>query len=204
MPQLSVENSNLESDIITNDGISSAIRGPRIEHFTHQTFTRLLESQVAQTPNNIAVAFEGETLTYTELNGRASQLAHHLRSLGVGRESLVAICIDRSLEMAIGIVGILKSGAAYLPLDPDYPRERLAFMLNDAQPAVIVTTSELVSLLPANDAHIVLLDNDAAAIQSNPHADPAEAPRPNDLAYVIYTSGSTGTPKGAMIEHGSL
>src|SRR2546428_2827676 len=183
MPQLSVENSNLESDNTTDDMISSAIRGPRIEHFTHQTFTRLLESQVAQTPNNIAVAFEGETLTYAELDARANQLARYLRSSGATTEQVVAVCVDRSLEMAIGIIGILKSGAAYLPLDPDYPRERLAFMLNDAQPTVIVTTSELVSLLPPNDSRVVLLDNDATATQKNPHTDPPDAPHPNDLAY---------------------
>src|SRR5437879_1204434 len=196
MPQLSVENSNLESDNTTDDMISSAIRGPRIEHFTHQTFTRLLESQVAQTPNNIAVAFEGDTLTYAELDARATQLARYLRSSGATTEQVVAVCVDRSLEMAIGILGILKSGAAYLPLDPDYPKERLAFMLEDARPSIVLTKSDLAKQLPETRSRIVQLDKDQRVIAQHSTDNPADAPQPGDLAYVIYTSGSTGKPKG--------
>ncbi len=151
----------------------------------------------------MAVNCADESVTYGELNARANQLARHLRVYGIGRESLVGICIDRSLEMAIGILGILKSGAAYLPLDPDYPEERLAFMLNDARPSLVITKSDLASHLPQNQKRI-LLDTDWSAITENAGTNLSETPCPNDLAYVIYTSGSTGEPKGVMIEHGNL
>jgi amino acid adenylation domain-containing protein len=135
----------------TSDVISSSpaqLRGPGIAHFAERPFPRLFEDQVAQEPDKTAVFCDRETLTFGELNARANQLARHLRSLGVGSESLVGICIDRSLEMAIGIIGILKAGGAYLPLDPEYPTERLAFMLADAQPMLVLTRSNLEKRLP--------------------------------------------------------
>src|SRR2546423_743967 len=206
MPQSFIEDHPLERNSFFPESFqgSAPLSGPRIDEFLGRSFPQLFAEQVERYPNHIAIKTAAGQLSYAELNGRANQLAHHLQSLGVGREALVAICIDRSLEMAVGIVGILKSGAAYLPLDPDYPKERLAFMLHDAQPAVIVTTSALAELLPANDSPSVLLDDDATPIQAKLKLDPAEAPRGNDLAYVIYTSGSTGTPKGVMIEHENL
>src|SRR5207253_1036550 len=121
----------------------------------------------------------------------------------VGRESLVGICIDRSPEMAVGIIGIMKAGAAYLPLDPDYPKERLAFMLDDAQPALVLTKAELKIDL-SKQIRTVLLDQDWPLISEGSVENLSERPAPEDLAYVIYTSGSTGKPKGVMIEHGNL
>jgi amino acid adenylation domain-containing protein len=171
--------------------------------FPARSFVELLEQQATQNPAKVAVIAGDTHLTYAELNERANQLARHLRSLGVERESLVGICIDRSLEMAIGIVGILKSSGAYLPLDPDYPKDRLAFMVRDANPPVIVTKSNLVDALPDSESRVVLLD-DVATLSSLPTDDLIDQPLPSDLAYVIYTSGSTGQPKGVMIEHGNL
>ena len=184
-----------------NDG--RTLRGPRMPQFLARSFVELFEQQATQNPANVAVIAGDESLTYAELNERANQLACHLRSCGIGRESLVGICIDRSLEMAIGIVGILKSGGAYLPLDPDYPKDRLAFMVHDAQPRVIVTKSNRVNALPSHESQVVFLD-DVATLSSLPTDDLIDQPQPSDLAYVIYTSGSTGQPKGVMIEHGNL
>jgi amino acid adenylation domain-containing protein len=171
--------------------------------FPARSFVELFEQQATQNPAKVAVIAGDKQFTYAALNERANQLAHHLRSLSIGCESLVGICIDRSLEMAIGIVGILKSGGAYLPLDPDYPKDRLAFMVRDAQPAVIVTKSGLVDALPKGDSLTVFLDDDAT-LTTLPKNNLLDQPQPSDLAYVIYTSGSTGQPKGVMIEHGNL
>src|SRR5713226_5441008 len=129
-----------------------SFRGPRISRFTKRPLPRLFEDQAARASEKVAVICENEWLTFGELNARANQLARHLRGLGVDRESLVGICIDRSLEMAVGILGILKSGGAYLPLDPDYPQERLAFMLSDARAPVLLTHSTLLAQLPGHGA----------------------------------------------------
>ena len=139
------------------------------------------------------------SLSYGELDARANQLAHHLRALGVGPEVVVGLCVERSLEMVVGLLGILKAGGAYLPLDPDYPPERLAFMLADAGAPVLVTHSALLDRLPAHGARIVRLDADWPAIARAAHA-PRRPSRldPHNTAYVIYTSGSTGTPKGVV------
>ncbi len=130
-------------------------------------------------------------------------MAHYLVSLGVGREDLVGICMERSLELVVGLLGILKAGAAYVPLDPEYPAERLAFMLSDARPPVLVTLRELAEQLPAHSACVVRLDADWLRIAGMPTSR-LDAGRPSDLAYVIYTSGSTGQPKGVMNEHGAV
>src|SRR5262249_36973988 len=136
-----------------------------------------------------------------QLNARANQLAHHLRRLGVGPEVLVGLCVERSLEMVVGLLGILKAGGAYVPLDPDYPAERLAFMLEDTQAPVLLTQQALRGGLPAGKAHVVCLDADWKQFDQQPNVNlPAQATADN-LAYVIYTSGSTGTPKGIMIGH---
>ena len=171
--------------------------------FLARSFVELFEQQAALNATKVAVIAGDKHLTYAELNERANQLAHRLRSCGIGRESLVGICIDRSLEMVIGIVGILKSGGAYLPLDPDYPKDRLAFMVQDAEPRVILTKSNLVDALPHSESPIVFLD-DVATLSPLPAENLPEQPQPSDLAYVIYTSGSTGQPKGVMIEHRNL
>ena len=171
----------------------------------------LFAAQVARTPEAVAVVFEDERLSYGELDARSSQLAHHLRALGVGPEVVVGLCIERSLAMLVGLLGILKAGGAYLPLDPDYPPERLAFMLADAGAPVLLTRTALRAQLPAHDtssdgvridaAHIVCLDADWPAIARQPTSIPAVALHPQNNAYVTYTSGSTGTPKGVVISH---
>ena len=206
MPQALVEKPILESeafDELSTRESPGQFRGPRISEFTETSLPRLFEEQVAKAGERVAVTCAGESLTYGELNARANQLARHLRAFGVGRESLVGICIDRSLDMAVGILGILKSGGAYLPLDPDYPEARLAFMLNDARPSLILTKADLAKHLPEDGARL-LIDTEGPAIAEHSEANLSETPSPGDLAYVIYTSGSTGRPKGAMIAHGNL
>ena len=164
---------------------------------------QLFEAQAARTPEAVAVIFEDRQLSYAELNVRANQLAHYLRSKGVGPDVLVGICLERSLELVISLLGILKAGGAYVPLDPGYPQERLAFMIEDAQASLLLTQQGLLVKLPSFDGTIVCLDLERKAIAAQPHTNlPAHATAEN-LAYVIYTSGSTGRPKGVAIEHRS-
>ena len=161
----------------------------------------LFEAHAAGTPNATAVVFENGQLAYHELNKRANQLAHYLLKLGVGPEVLVGICVERSLDMVVGLLGILKAGGAYVPLDPAYPHERLAFMLEDAEVSVLLTQSRLVERLPESSARLVSLDTDWHAIAQEGAENPANKAKPENLAYVIYTSGSTGKPKGVQIPH---
>jgi amino acid adenylation domain-containing protein/non-ribosomal peptide synthase protein (TIGR01720 family) len=161
----------------------------------------LFEAQVERTPDAIAVSYEDQQLTYRELNNRANQIAHHLQSLGVAPDVLVGICIERSLNMVVGLLAILKAGGAYLPLDSSYPPERLAFMLEDAQISVLLTIAEHQNQLPVHEANVVYLDHDAAMISQQPIENPGSEVTANRLAYVIYTSGSTGKPKGVLINH---
>jgi aspartate racemase len=165
---------------------------------------QLFEAQVERTPDAIAVVFENEQLTYSELNRRANRIAHHLLALGVGPEIPVGICLEPSSEMVLGLLGILKAGGVYLPLDPAYPKERLAFMLEAAQAPVILTRERLIVTLPEYDAKIVCLDSDREAIAREGEGNPTGSTRTENLAYVIYTSGSTGQPKGVLVTHGSL
>ncbi len=136
MPQPVTEKKILEIEPLADAALQprAHLRGARMDHFTERPFSRLFEEQVSSAPHQPAVIYENGTLTFAELNARANQLARYLQSLGAGAESLIGICVERSLDMAVGILGILKSGAAYLPLDPEYPQERLAFMLDDARP----------------------------------------------------------------------
>jgi amino acid adenylation domain-containing protein len=166
----------------------------------HQVF----EAQVKRTPDTVAVVFEDQVLTYGELNTRANRLAHYLRALGVGPEVLVGLCVERSLELMVGLLGILKAGGAYVPLDPTYPPARLAFMLADAQVPVLVTQQQYVARLPAHGVQMVCLDGDSEPLASQPGDNPISGVIPANLAYVIYTSGSTGQPKGVMVEHRAL
>ncbi|WP_333448013.1 amino acid adenylation domain-containing protein, partial [Microcoleus sp. herbarium2] len=162
---------------------------------------QLFEAQVERTPDAVAAVFEDEQLTYGELNCRANQLAHHLRSLGVSPDQLVGICVERSLKMIVGFLGILKAGGAYVPLDPSYPQERLAFMLKDAEVSVLLTQQQLVEKLPEHQARLVCLDTEWETIARQSKENPLSEVTPEGLAYVIYTSGSTGKPKGVCISH---
>ncbi|KTC25873.1 hypothetical protein AO391_06610 [Pseudomonas marginalis ICMP 9505] len=165
------------------------------------TIHQLFEAQVEARPEAIAVAFEDQRLSYAELNRRANRLAHHLISLGVGPDDRVAICAERGDEVLVGLLGILKAGAAYVPLDPHYPPERLAYMIEDSAPSVLLTQHALQDRLPALAIAHVLLDTPLSGAEHNPQVPGLTA---RHLAYVIYTSGSTGNPKGVMIEHRGL
>jgi amino acid adenylation domain-containing protein/non-ribosomal peptide synthase protein (TIGR01720 family) len=165
---------------------------------------QLFEAQVEQTPDAVAAIFDAQTLTYCQLNAKANQLAHYLRSLGVKPEQLVGVCVERSLEMMVGILGILKAGGAYLPLDSSYPSERLAFMLEDARIGILLTQQHLIEKLPQSRVAIACLDTDWEEISQHSQENPHTNVTAENLAYVIYTSGSTGTPKGVEITHQSL
>ncbi|HEU4558809.1 MAG TPA: amino acid adenylation domain-containing protein [Longimicrobium sp.] len=165
----------------------------------------LFEAQVERTPEAAAVVFEGEELTYAELNARANRLAHHLRDLGVGPDTRVAVCVDRGLEMMAGLLAVLKAGGAYVPLDPAYPAGRLRHMLEDCAPVAVLTDGSPLPSLDGSGPAVV--DLSVPAWGDRPATNPPREPtgvKPCHLAYLIYTSGSTGTPKGVMVEHRSL
>src|SRR5205807_725912 len=165
---------------------------------------QLIEDQVERTPDAVAVVFKDTQLTYRELNARANQLAHYLWQLGVGPEVLVGLCMERSLEMMVALLGILKAGGAYLPLDPAYPQARLVFMVQDAQVAVLLTQEQYVPVLPTHKLHLIALDVEWKAISQQPAEKLATSTTAENLAYVMYTSGSTGQPKGVEIRHRSI
>ncbi|MBP5975680.1 amino acid adenylation domain-containing protein [Brasilonema sp. CT11] len=176
----------------------------QVDYAQDKCIHQLFEEQMKRTPDAVAVVFENQQLTYHELNCRANQLAHYLRSLGVGADVLVGICVERSLEMVVGLLGILKAGGAYVPLDPEYPQDRLSFMLEDAQVPVLLSQHQLLDRLPEYQAKLICLDEVWSEILPNEQNNPIEVVTPTDLANVIYTSGSTGKPKGVMIEHSGL
>jgi len=164
----------------------------------------IFEAQAARTPDAVAVVCGEINLSYRELNERANQLAYELVGLGVGSDSLIGICIDRSPEMVVALLATLKAGGAYVPLDPTYPRDRLAFMLSDARVRVLLTQSDLVNKLPFHDCPRLALDTDWSRIEKHSTDNLSSRIAPDNLAYVIYTSGSTGQPKGTMITHRGL
>ncbi|MDQ0418593.1 amino acid adenylation domain-containing protein [Croceifilum oryzae] len=170
------------------------------EHMIHTLF----EQQVEKTPEAIAVMHEGERLTYQELNERANQLAHYLQKCGVGQDSLVGVYMDRSLDMMVGLLGILKSGAAYVPLDPTYPESRLRYIVEDAGIEVLLTQEKLEKIDTYKQIKTICMDQDRVAIAQEAFIACSSIVTGKDLAYVIYTSGSTGNPKGVMIEHHSV
>ncbi len=171
----------------------------------NKCFHQLFESLVEQTSDAIAVVFEDKQLTYRELNIQANQLAHHLQQVGVVPDLLVGICLERSIEMIVGLLGILKAGGAYLPLDPTYPQERLSFMLEDAQVSILLTHSSLAPLFKGGCYDLsVCIDKDWQTIVQHSQENPTSSVTSDNLAYVIYTSGSTGEPKGVLIEHRGL
>jgi len=162
---------------------------------------RLIEAQAARTPEAVALIHRHERLTYRELNARANKLARYLTTLGVGPDTLVGICTERSVDMVVAVLAVHKAGGAYLPLDPAYPRERLAFMLRDATVPVLLTQQHLKNRLPDDVPAVLCLDSDWDRIAPLPEHNPNTPVTPTNLAYVIYTSGSTGRPKGVMVEH---
>ena len=172
----------------------------RKEEGIHKKF----EEQVKRRPEAIAVVCEGRQLTYEQLNRRANQLAHQLRSEGVGREEPVGICVERRLEMVVAILGVLKAGGVYVPLDPAYPAARLGLMLADTKARVIVTEAGVAGRLPEHEGREVVLDRDWEQIAKQSEANPEHESLGDDLAYIIYTSGSTGKPKGVMVSHGNV
>ena len=168
------------------------------------TVDRLFAAQVARTPSATALIQSERQISYSVLNERANQLAHHMRALGVGPEVLVAVCLERSLDLVIAIIAILKAGGSYVPLNPGDPAERIEFMLQDAQPLLLVTQKKFSDRHLSYANRTLLLDSDWQTISSAPVDDPQPSAAPENIAYVIYTSGSTGRPKGVLIEHRSL
>ncbi|HET6977261.1 MAG TPA: amino acid adenylation domain-containing protein [Pyrinomonadaceae bacterium] len=166
-----------------------------------QCIHQIFEEQAALTPNAPALYFEGESLTYAELNTRANQLAHYLRSLGVGPDTLVGVSIEHSLEQIVALVGVLKAGAAYVPLEPTLPAARLSFMLADTAVPVVLTVQALAESLAGANVQVVCIDGVAEELAAQSASNPSTAVGRDNLAYVIYTSGSTGQPKGAMVHH---
>ncbi|MDF5729095.1 MAG: condensation domain-containing protein, partial [Rhizonema sp. PD38] len=174
------------------------------EYSRNKCIHQLFEEQVERTPDAVTVVYENQQLTYQQLNYRANQLAHYLRSLGVGPEVLVGICVERSLEMVVGLLGILKAGGAYVPLDPQYPTERKEFILADTQTPILLTQQHFATNLPTNGIKVICLDADWEVIATQQICNLFSETTALNLAYVIYTSGSTGKPKGTLIPHQGL
>ena len=207
--------------VASNSGLGVLARAPAVievegvEMAAHNARTRrdyprdscvheLFALQAAARPGALAVSEPGRSLSYGELDRRSNRLANRLRALGAGPEVLVGLCLERSAALVVGALGILKSGAAYVAMDPTYPAERLGFMVRDAQAAVLVTTRSQAARLETGAAKLVLVDDPADDLESESSAAPPAMVTATNLAYVIYTSGSTGTPKGVMVEHASL
>jgi len=174
------------------------------EYPSERCVHELFEQQVERTPDAVAVVFEDEELTYRELNGRANRLAHHLRELGVGPETLVGLCLERSPELVVGILGILKASGAYVPLDANLPHQRLEFMLQDARLRFLVTQRGLLYRIPVTIEHPVFLSPNESVFTALSVANPQSGVGPDNLAYTMYTSGSTGRPKGVQIPHSAV
>ena len=176
----------------------------RIEHSRDRDLTALFESQAGRTPDAVAVEFGEEALAYADLNCRANQLAHLLKQLGVGPDVLVALYLERSVETMVAVLGVLKAGGAYVPMDITYPRDRLAFMLTDANPRVVITQQRLRDRIPDQDWSVICLDSESKSISKQSSENPTAEALPESLAYVIYTSGSTGRPKGVAMTRQAL
>jgi amino acid adenylation domain-containing protein len=199
-PEAAVSELNIISDR-TRHHLLVELNNTQTNYPQTQCIHHLFEQQVERTPNNIAVVFENQQLTYAELNAKANQLAHYLKQQGVGAEVLVGIYAERSLDSIIALLGILKAGGAYLPLDPALPQESLAFRLQDAKVPVLLTQQGLLKREDAQPQTVVYLDADWEIIAQESDANPISELTPENLAYVLYTSGSTGQPKGVAIEH---
>ncbi len=178
--------------------------GAKVDRPHGRCIHELFEIQANNYPDAIAVTFKNERLTYAQLNAKANQLARYLRNLGVGPETIVGICIERSLEMIIGILATLKAGAGYLPIDPNYPKERREFLLVDADPVALLTQTSLLNGLSSFDIRHIYLDQVCSQIVDQPETNLATSSTPSNLAYIIYTSGSTGKPKGVVVSHQNI
>ena len=193
-----------ENQLLLNDWNDTGLDYP-----SHQCIHQLIEEQVEQTPNDTAVVFENQRLTFKELNERSNQLAHFLIEQGVRVDSLVGLCVERSIDMIVAMLGIMKAGGAYVPLDPTYPQARLDYMLRDAGVSLVVTQNRLINNLPQGEYSTICLDDSSqyALLDSYPNVnvDPCSIElNSENLAYMIYTSGSTGKPKGVLVTHASL
>ena len=171
------------------------------DEWTLEHVHELFEQQVRRTPHEVAIVFEQEEVSYAELNRRANQVGHYLRGQGVGAEVAVGVCVERSVEMVVGLLGVLKAGGVYVPLDATYPQERLAFMMEDSGVSVLLAQQHLVERLPAHQAVVVCIDSDWPRISKEPDTNLGEVTSTENLAYIIYTSGSTGKPKGVLVPH---
>lgn len=165
------------------------------------SFHQLFENTVSKTPNAISLEYGTVQITYQELNVRANKLAHYLRKKGIKEEKLVCICMERSVEMIVAILGVLKAGGAYVPIDPAYPKERIDYMIKDTSASVILTQEQFLNDFQNTQAYVIPLDKDSCEFESESVENPTLTITPKNLAYVIYTSGSTGWPKGVMVEH---
>ncbi|MFN2446674.1 MAG: amino acid adenylation domain-containing protein [Vicinamibacterales bacterium] len=190
-------------DAAERDLILHGFNNTKVDYPGDALLHTMIESQVARTPSAIAVECEGRTLTFAELDRRANALAQRLRRTSMGVESFVAICLDRSVELIVGLYATLKAGGAYVPLDPDYPVERLKFMLQDADPSIVLTTKAHADRLNLATRHVIYLEADAPPSETGEDK-PPELVSPDHLAYMIYTSGSTGRPKGALNTHRAI
>src|SRR6185437_5454663 len=180
-------------------------QGKVMDYPKDKTIVSQIDRQTQRTPEAVAVVYEEQELSYRELQERSNQLGHYLRKRGVRPEELVPICIERSIEMIVGILGILKAGGAYVPIDPAYPEERIRYMLEDTAARIMVSSADVRRSLPADlQPAVVELDREWEQISLEPVGGVEASVEPGQLAYVIYTSGSTGRPKGAMIEHEGL
>src|SRR6185369_12188155 len=175
-----------------------------VEYPRERSVAELFEEVAVRQAEAIAVEYEGEQLSYEQLNRRANQLAHYLRSKGVGPEVAVGIMLDRSLELIVGLVAILKAGGAYVPLDPQYPQQRLTFMMADSNATTVITQSKYAEVLPESTAQLVVIDKDSERIAAESEQDLAPAASGSNLGYIIYTSGSTGQPKGVSVEQRAI
>jgi amino acid adenylation domain-containing protein len=176
-------------------------KGPAYDAMTASCIHELCQSQARLRPDSLAVIYGAQHLTYRDLNSKANQLARALRKQGCGPETIVGLCVERSPEMMIGLLGILKAGAAYLPLDPAYPKDRLGYMLQDSQATMLITKERLIDDLPVCWMKTLCLDSDWARIAEHDDDDLEPIAEPDNLAYIIYTSGSTGQPKGVLVPH---
>ena len=179
-------------------------RNATAAHYPETAIPQMFEAQVERSPHALAASYGNEQLSYQDLNARANQLAHHLRGLGIRRDAVVGICIERGIEMMVGVLAVLKAGGAYVPLDPGYPSERLAYMLEDSNAPVLLTSSQLAESLPTSSAKVVCLDTDWNVIAQQSDENLSVATDGENLTYVIYTSGSTGRPKGVAMRQRAL